>query len=473
MANDGATDLADCTAHELLQLYRSGLASPTEALEAVLTRIARDNPRINAFRLVDEESARQSARASELRWSQGAPLGLLDGIPVSIKDLILTRGWSTLRGSQTVDPDQPWDIDAPATLRLRQHHAVLLGKTTTPEFGCKGVTDSYLTGITRNPWNLSRSSGGSSGGSAAAVSAGMGPLSIGTDGAGSIRIPSAFSGVVGIKASFGRVPAWPPSPFASLAHVGPHARSVEDAALLLTVLAEPDARDWSALPFEARDYRVGLERGVAGLRIAYSPTLGYAQVDPEIIAALDLCARHLEDLGAHVSLVDPGFPDPLELICAMWFLGAATLVAAQSESARARMDPALLWEAEQGHKLSALDISRVHMRRAELGTAMRLFHQNYDLLLTPAVAVTALPATPTGPDVMARAEDFLGWTPFSYPFNLTQQPAIAIPCGLSKAGLPMSAQIVGPMHQDALVLAAARALESALDPLGRPTLAQG
>jgi aspartyl-tRNA(Asn)/glutamyl-tRNA(Gln) amidotransferase subunit A len=355
-------------------------------------------------------------------------------------------------------------------MRLRAHNAVLLGKTTTPEFGCKGVTDSFLTGVTRNPWDLSRTPGGSSGGSAAAVAARMGPLAVGTDGAGSIRIPSAFSGIVGFKASFGRVPAWPASPFGSLSHVGPHARSVEDAALMLSVLAEPDARDWFALPYEQRDYRVGLERGVAGLRIAYSPTLGYANVDSEIAAALDHCAQLLGDLGAHVERVDPGFPDPIDLICALWFLGAATLTSAFSEAAQARMDPFLLWQAEQGRALGALEMSRVHMRRAELGAAMRVFHERYDILLTPAVAVTALPATATGAAQSTRREDFLGWTPFSYPFNLTQQPAIAIPCGLSRSGMPMSAQLVGPMHQDHRVLAAARALEAALPSMGAPPL---
>jgi len=463
-----ATDLADCTATELLRLYRAGLASPLEATEAVLARIARFNPEINAFRMIDEESALASARASEARWSQGAPLGLLDGVPVSIKDLILTRGWSTLRGSLAVDPNQAWDLDAPATARLRESHAVLLGKTTTPEFGCKGVTDSYLTGVTRNPWDLSRSSGGSSGGSAAAVAAGMGPLAVGTDGAGSIRIPSAFCGVVGLKASFGRVPAWPASPFGSLSHVGPHTRSVEDAALLLSVLAQPDARDWFSLPDDKRDYRVGLERGVAGLRVAYSPTLGYAQVDPEIIAALDHCAQVLDDQGAHVELIDPGFADPIDLICSLWFLGAATLVAGLDEALHERLDPFLLWQAEQGRALGALEMSRIHMRRAELGAAMRVFHTNYEILLTPSVAVTALAAQPTGATQSTRTEDFLGWTPFSYPFNLTQQPAASVPCGLSSTGLPISAQLVGPMHQDHEVLRAARALESGLSAMGRP-----
>src|SRR5207249_10658223 len=243
--------------------------------------IERLNPALNAFCLVDAEAAIASATESEGSWIKGAPIGLLDGVPVSIKDVILARGWPTLRGSKTIDPKGPWDDDAPAVARLREAGAVLLGKTTTPEFGWKGVTDSPLTGITRNPWNPRKTPGGSSGGAAAAVASGMGPLAVGTDGGGSIRIPCSFTGLFGIKPSFGRVPAWPLSPFGTVAHVGPMTRSVTDAALMLNLLALPDARDWHALPYDARDYRTGLDGGVADLRIAFSPDLGYAKVDPE------------------------------------------------------------------------------------------------------------------------------------------------------------------------------------------------
>ena len=265
------TDLADCTATDLLALYRSGQASPLEATQAVLARIDRLNPTLLAFCHVAHEEALAAACASADRWTSGAPCGALDGVPVSIKDLILTRGWPTLRGSRTVDPAQPWDVDAPVTARLREAGAVLLGKTTTPEFGCKGETNSPLTGLTRNPWNLAKTPGGSSGGAAAAVAAGMGPIGIGTDGAGSVRIPAAFCGNVGLKPSFGRVPAYPLSPFGSVAHLGPHTMSVRDAALALSVMSRPDARDWTALPPDARDYRVGLEDGVRGLRVAGPP----------------------------------------------------------------------------------------------------------------------------------------------------------------------------------------------------------
>src|SRR5256712_14040522 len=209
------TDLCALTATALLDAYRKRTLSPVEVTQAVLKRIHDFNPKLNAFNLISEQ-ALDEAKASEARWHAGQPKGLLDGVPLSIKDIILTRGWPTLRGSKTVDAKGPWNDDAPATARLREHGAVLLGKTTTPEFGWKGVTDSPLTGITRNPWNPAKTPGGSSAGAAAAVASGMGPLAAGTDGGGSVRIPCSFTGLFGIKASFGRVPAWPLSPFGTV-----------------------------------------------------------------------------------------------------------------------------------------------------------------------------------------------------------------------------------------------------------------
>ena len=462
-----ATQLADCTATELLHLYRSREASPVEATRAVLDRIDALNPQLNAFCLIAHESALASARDSEARWNRGAPIGELDGVPVSIKDLILTRGWPTLRGSHTVDAKQTWEVDAPASARLREAGAVLLGKTTTPEFGCKGETNSPRTGITRNPWDLSKTPGGSSGGTAAAVAAGLGPLSVGTDGAGSVRIPAAFCGNFGLKPSFGRVPAHPLSPFGSVAHLGPHTMSVRDAALMLNVLKKPDARDWTSLPPDATDCLAGLDDGIRGLKIAYSPTLGYAKhVDPEIAAAVDTAVQQLQGLGAHVEQVDPGFEDPLEISTGLWFLGSWTVWNTLSPEQQAVVDPDFRAQALQGSRLSALDIQKLNARRGVLGAQMRQFMQRFDLLVTPSVAVPAFEARPAGHTPMTP-QAMLGWTPFSYPFNLTQQPACTIPCGLTHAGLPMGLQMVGPMFGDALVLRAARAFEQ-LRPITRP-----
>jgi aspartyl-tRNA(Asn)/glutamyl-tRNA(Gln) amidotransferase subunit A len=464
------TDLADCSASELLSLYRSGQASPVLATQAVLARIDRHNPELRAFCLVDHDAALDSARASEARWQQGAPCGPLDGVPTSIKDLILTKGWPTLRGSRTVNPDQPWDVDAPAAARLREAGAVLLGKTTTPEFGCKGETNSPLTGITRNPWNPDKTPGGSSGGTAAAVAAGMGPLSVGTDGAGSVRIPAAFCGNFGLKPSFGRVPAYPLSPFGSVAHLGPHTMDVRDAALMMNVLKQPDARDWTSLPPDGADYLNGLDEGIKGWRIAYSPTLGYAKnVHHEVAAAVDAAVQQLADLGAVVEQVDPGFDDPLEITTGLWFLGAWTVWNTLLPEQQAVADPDFRAEAEIGGRFSALQVQQLNQRRGALGSHMRQFMQRFDLLVTPTVAVPAFDAKPAGHTPMTP-EAMLGWTPFSYPFNLTQQPACTIPCGLTRDGLPIGLQIVGPMFGDAQVLRAARAYER-LHPISRPVLA--
>ena len=460
MSPSAPNNLADCTATELVNLYRTRQASPVEATQAVFARIAELNPVLNAFCLVDADRALASARAAEARWQQGSPSDILDGVPVSIKDLILTCGWPTLRGSRTVDPKQAWDVDAPVVARLREAGAVLLGKTTTPEFGIKGTTDNTLTGVTYNPWNTAMTPGGSSGGAAAAVASGMGPLAVGTDGAGSVRIPSSFCGIPGMKPSFGRVPAFPLSPFGTVAHLGPHARSVEDLALMLTVMSRPDARDWTSLPYDPRDYRVGLHDGVRGLRVAFSPDLGYVRdVDPEIAAAVRRAADAFAALGAQVDEVAPGFASPEEITTKLWFIGSYSLISNMTPAQVALTDPALRWQAEQGSKVSVLELQKLTMRRGELGSFMRQFHQRYDLLLTPGVSIPAFEAKPAEQWEL-KIEKFLGWTPFSYPFNLTQQPAAVVPCGLTSAGLPMSLQIVGPMHGDALVLRAARAYES-------------
>jgi len=453
------SDLWSLTASALLDGYRRKTLSPVEVTRAVLERIEALNPRLNAFNLVSDK-ALDEAKASEARWAAGQPRGLLDGVPVSIKDLILTKGWPTLRGSKTVDPKGPWNEDAPAVARLREHGAVLLGKTTTPEFGWKGVTDSALTGITRNPWNPDKTPGGSSGGAAAAVASGMGPLAIGTDGGGSIRIPCSFTGLFGIKPSFGRVPAWPPSPFGTVAHVGPMTRDVADAALMLTVLSQPDARDWHALPYEPRDYRAGLDRGVQGLRIAYSSNLGYARVDPEVAAIVRKAANVFADLGAHLEEKHPGFDTIEPLFRTHWCSGAAFLLKNFTKEQKKLIDPGLLDVAAQGESIGAAEILEAQMQRGALGTHMNLFHRDFDLLVTPTLAVPAFDAGREFPPSQDNKR-WTDWTPFTYPFNLTGQPAASIPCGFTKSGLPVGLHIVGPRFSDALVLRASRAFETA------------
>jgi aspartyl-tRNA(Asn)/glutamyl-tRNA(Gln) amidotransferase subunit A len=453
------SELCALTAGELVEAFRKKTLSPVEVTAAVLKRIEALNPVFNAFNLVSE-NALSEAKAAESRWRAGQPKGLLDGVPVSIKDLLLTKGWPTLRGSRTIDPKGPWNDDAPAVARLREHGAVILGKTTTPEFGWKGVTDSPLTGITRNPWNKAKTPGGSSGGAAAALAAGMGPLAVGTDGGGSIRIPCAFTGIFGIKASFGRVPAWPLSPFGTVAHVGPMTRTVTDAALMLNVLALPDARDWHALPYEPRDWRTGLDQGVADLRIAYSPNLGYAKVDKEVEEIVGKAVKVFEDLGAKVEEKNPGFEDPAPLFMTHWFSGAAFLLKSIPREKHELIDPGLREMASLGEKVSAHDLLDAALKRGALGATMNLFHRDYDLLLTPTLSIPAFDAGKEVADGMLQSR-WTDWTPFTFPFNLTQQPAASIPCGVTAAGLPVGLHLVGPKYADALVLRAARAFETA------------
>lgn len=461
-------ELGYMSAGELLDSYRRKALSPVEVTKAALARLERLEPKLNAFTIVDGEAALAAARESEARWAKGAPKGLVDGVPTTVKDLLLTRGWPTMRGSKLSRRDQDWNEDSPAVARLREHGAVLLGKTTLPEYGWKALGDSPLTGITRNPWNLERTPGGSSAGAAAALAAGIGALGIGTDGGGSIRIPCSFCGLAGIKATFGRVPAYPPSAMGLVSHVGPMARTVGDTALMLTVLSGTDARDPYRLPAAATDFRDGIEGGIKGLRVAYSRDLGYAKVDPEVAAAVDKAAAMFRELGADVEAADPGFTSPHEAFTVLWTAGAARAMAATTPAERELMDPGFAAAVETGAKWSAVDWLDADAVRTTIGQIMGAFHERYDLLLTPTVAV---PALPVGEDLSDPATErhWIDWTPFSYPFNMTRQPAATVPCGLTSSGLPIGLHIVGRLYEEGLVLRAARAYEAA-QPVRWPTL---
>ena len=460
------SDIAFVSALDLAGLYREKKTSPVEVAKALFVRLDRLQPGLNAFCVIDRDGALAAAAASEQRWMQSEALGPLDGVPVTIKDLVLMRGFPTLRGSRLVHPAQDWSEDGPAVARLREAGAVILGKTTTPEFGWKAIGDSPLTGITRNPWNREHTTGGSSAGAAAACAAGIAPLHVGSDGAGSIRIPSAFTGIFGIKATFGRVPAYPSSPMGHLSNVGPMARHVRDAAAMLSVLARPDHRDPYALPPDGRDYLDGIEDGVRGWRVAYSPNLGYANVDPEIAACCAAAARQFEGLGAVVDEVGALFPTPREALLTLWDAGAAYLLSNYPAGKRALCDPGLAAAAAAGERVSGADFVSADMARTALGARMTAFHQRYDLLLTPMMPV---PALPVGQDLNdpATERSWIDWSPFSYPFNMTRQPAATVPCGLTGAGLPIGLQIVGPLYREDRVLQAARAFETT-QPQRRP-----
>jgi aspartyl-tRNA(Asn)/glutamyl-tRNA(Gln) amidotransferase subunit A len=473
-----STDIHKLGAAELSEAYRVRDLSPVEVAESCLARIEALDAQINAFCYVDADYARGAAEESEHRWLKGAPLSPLDGVPVAIKDLLLTRGWPTRRGSLTIDASGPWPDDAPAVARLREAGAVLIGKTTTPEFGWKGTTDSPLTGITRNPWNPAKTPGGSSGGSGAALAARLAPLALGTDGGGSIRIPASFCGVFGLKPSFGRVPAWPLSPFGTLAHVGPMSRTARDSAMLLDVIARPDSRDWQALPRDGTSYpdASGLEAALQvrdtvscplkGKRIAFSPRLGHvARMSPEIEPAVADAARVFESMGAVVEEIDPPGGDQVSAFRTLWWAASAYLLRDLSKEKWKLLEPGLAQIAESGATTSLREYLAATAARGAYGSAMRQFMENYEFVLTPSVATVAFDTeklTPLDGDGSA----WVSWTPYSFPFNLTQQPAASVPCGFSRDGLPIGLQIVGRMFDDAGVLAAGAAYEAA-NPLCR------
>lgn len=446
-------------ATELARLVRTRAVSPVEVTEAVLARMDRLDGRLGAFCTPTPELARDMAAAAEAAVIRGDPLGPLHGVPVSIKDMTWTKGIRTTRGSRLYADFVP-DEDPPVVERLRAAGAVILGKTNTPEFGWKGATDNLLFPPSRNPWRLERTPGGSSGGAAAAVAAGLGPLATGTDGAGSIRIPAAFCGIVGHKPSFGRVPVYP-APL-DVAVTGPMARTVRDAALMLDVMAGPDERDRVSLPDDGDDYLAACDGDVRGWRVAWSPDLGYAPVDPAVRGLTEAAARRFTDLGAHVEAADPGFADPRALIELLFYAQVGAQVAGLPPERRALLDPNLAAVLDTLGPVSAFDYAAAGIRRNELWQTVRRFFERYDLLLTPAVALPAFNLLIEGPtSVAGQPVGRLGWTPFSFPFNLTGQPACTVPCGRAPDGLPVGLQIVGRRWADAAVLRAAAAYEAA------------
>ncbi len=456
-----SAEIAYFSGVELLASYRRKTLSPVEVVRAVLDGIYRNNGIVNAYCHINADGALRCARESEARWMTNAPKGLVDGIPVGVKDNILVAGMPARFGSRLTSA-QPAAHDAPAVARLRENGAIVIGKTTMPEFGWKPVTDSPLTGVTRNPWDTRKTPGGSSGGAAAAVMLGMGPFQIGTDGGGSIRIPAAFSGCYGIKPTRPRVPVWPVSPLGTLGHVGPLTRSVADAALALSIIAAADPRDVYGWLSPASDFRLALDDGVRGLRIAYSPRLSYAtRIDPEVETAVRSAVHVFEELGAHVEETDPELGgDPIATWATLWWASAAAILQTYGERARAEADPDLVARAARGLKTSAVEYINAQLKRAEISATLAGFLDRYDLLLTPTVPLPAFEAGYTAPPCGSWGREWTDWTPFSYPFNLTQQPAASTPCGMTKDGLPIGLQIVAAIGKDDLVLRASRAFEA-------------
>jgi aspartyl-tRNA(Asn)/glutamyl-tRNA(Gln) amidotransferase subunit A len=466
-------DILSLTATRMLTLYQQRKLSPVEVTRAMLEQITRLDHHTNAYCLVDPDTSLDLARASEQRYQRGEAHGKVDGVPVAVKDVFLTPMWPTVKGSRVIDPATTLEKRSPCVAALERNGYVPLGKTTTPEFGWKGVTDSPLCGSTNNPWDARLTAGGSSGGSAAAVALGMGPLALGTDAGGSIRIPAGFCGITGLKPTFGEVPHWPASPFGTLAHAGPMTWTVEDCALMMNVLTEADPRDSQAAPRRHVDYLAALQGGVEGLRIAFSPSLGYVDVREDIEQALRDAADIFASLGATVVEVDPSFSDPLAAFGHMFYGGAANAMRELGPRKRTQMDPNLVAVAEKAAQLSMLDYLGAVNERMALSERMASFHCKYDLLLTPTLPITAFD---TGREVPKDwpSTRWPTWTPFTYPFNLTGQPALSVPCGLGRDGLPIGLQIVGARFRDELVLRAGHAWQQAMpDTLQRPPLFYG
>ena len=455
------------SAHDLATAFADGSLSPVEVTQAALAAIDRYDEQVNAILFTDADGALEQARAAESRWRDGKPLSRTDGIPVTIKDMFLVKGWPTVRGSSLIDPAGPWEEDAPAVARLREAGGVLLGKNTTPEFAWKGVTDSGVHGATGNPWGAGLTSGGSSGGAATAVGLGMGTWSIGTDGGGSVRIPASFTGTTALKPTFGRMPMYPPSPYGTLSHGGPMTRSVRDAALLMDVVCSPDPRDWAALPPPEGSFAQALSRHpdevLPGLRVALSPTLGYGTNDPEVEAAVRAAAQVLADAGAVVEEVDPGVEDCVDAFHVLWFTGAAKVVSAYGPDALDRIDPVLArCIREYGPEASASDYLDAMAVRMALGVRMGAFHESWDVMLTPTMPIAAFPIGQDSPTDWP-SDLWTSWTPYTYPFNMTQQPALSVPCGFTSDRRPIGLQLVGARHSDSLLLRVGEAYQQLTD----------
>ncbi|MEN3951377.1 amidase [Iodidimonas sp. SYSU 1G8] len=453
------TDIVHLSASDLVARYRRGALSPVEVTKAVFERIDARNEGVNAFILLDREGALKEAGKSEARWTKCKPKGLLDGVPLSIKEHIDVKGWPSRNSSPVISASHRAKQDAPITARLREAGGIILGKTATPEFCWKGVTDSALHGVSRNPWDLDKTPGGSSGGAAAACALGMGALHVGTDAGGSIRIPAAFCGVFGLRPTQFRVPHNPGGVSALISQAGPLTRTVADAALMMNVITRPDSRDPSALPYEATDYRIGLNDGVAGLRIGFWNGERLIPFDSEIASALTDAAAVFRDLGAEVAEADPGFDNQLQTFLAFWQPMTARYLENASEQALADSDPFLVRSAQKGAQQPIIRHYQAMADRGALMQRMAAFHKDFDLLLAP---VTPVPPFKAGRGIYGPEGEAYKrtWTPFTFPFNITGQPAASVPCGFTKAGLPIGLQIVGPWGSEALILRAARALES-------------
>jgi aspartyl-tRNA(Asn)/glutamyl-tRNA(Gln) amidotransferase subunit A len=446
------------TATELRARIARREISPVDVTRRALEKAEATQASLNAFFVLMPAAAMASARDAEDAVMRGEPLGALHGIPISVKDLIAVGGVPFAYGSRAM-ANNVAAADAPSVERVKSAGAIVIGKSTTCEFGCKAVGDSPLTGITRNPWNLAKTSGGSSAGAAASVAAGITPFALGTDGGGSIRIPCAFTGLAGIKGQFGRVPVWPTVATPTLSHVGPMARTIEDAALLFMAIAGYDARDPFAVAGPVPNLMAACKAGASGLRIAYSPTLGYARPEPEVIRITEAAVKQFEALGARVERVDSVFEnDPADMWMAEFYASVGTRMRPLLESKRDLLDPAIAETLEAALRQDMQKYYATVFERYALRDRMRLFFERYDLLLSPVLPVTSLDVGKNVPDGL-RDRNMVSWVFYTYPFNLTGQPAAAVCAGIASDGMPVGLQIVGRALAEYDVVRAAAAFE--------------
>ncbi len=455
-----SSELDLMTAVELRGKIARREISAVEVTRRALEKAQATQSSLNAFFFLMPDEAMAAAQAADEAVRRGAPLGSLHGVPVSVKDLIALGGQRYAFGSRAM-ADNIATADAPSVERVKRAGAIVIGKTTTSEFGCKAVGDSPLTGITRNPWNLAKTPGGSSAGAAASVAAGVTPLALGTDGGGSVRIPGSLTGLATIKGHFGRIPVWPVSATTTLAHVGPMTRTVEDAAILFMTCAGYDPRDPYSVAGDVPDLLAACKADVKGLRVAYSPTLGYAKCDAEVLRVIEAAVKQFENLGCHVEQVDRVFAaDPVDIWSAEFYAGAGTRLRPFLENKRELLDPAVADILDQALRQELRDYYARVFERYALRDALNPFFERYDVLLSPTLPVTSLDAGKNVPDHL-RDRNLVSWVYYTYPFNVTGQPAATVCAGIATDGMPVGLQIVGRALGEYDVVRAAAAYERA------------
>jgi Asp-tRNA(Asn)/Glu-tRNA(Gln) amidotransferase A subunit family amidase len=460
------TEIFEMSAEGLLDAYRDKKLSPVEVTHSLLDRIEEINPKLNAVVTLTAEHALKRAEEAEKAYAGGGEVGRMEGVPIAIKDNTFTAGVRTTYGSKLYEDFVP-DQDAVLVERVKREGGVILGKTNLPEMGLIPVTDSPLFGPCCNPWSLECTSGGSSGGAAAGVAAGLYPFAQGNDGGGSIRIPSALCGVFGLKPTFGRIPIYPHLPgWETLNHEGPIARRVEDAALLLDVMAGYDIRDRHSLPSVEYSFREALQGEVKGMKLAYTPDLGYAPaIEPEVKELTRQAALAFEGMGCEVDEIDPGLPNLEPDLLVQVICETVTANEDRLEEWQKVAFPLYLPFLDLIGVYKPNDVIRVQFRREELWDKLRPVFERYDLLLCPTSAVTAFKLEPPGPlgPMVIDGQDVgpLAWMSYTFPFNFTGQPAASVPCGMSSDGLPVGLQLVGKMYDEVSILRAAAALEQA------------